>query len=106
MTNEYGVKLDSNGYAPSIYDGLLDRCVWCGRTDRALQRHEVYHGAGRDKSKRLGLWVTLCDLCHDQLHHKGGGIDAVLKEDMQRRAMEEYGWSEGDFRRRFGKSYL
>lgn len=55
--NEYGEKLDSNGYAPSI---LHDKpvCLICGRYGTA--RHEVYFGSAyRAKSKRLGLWVTL-----------------------------------------------
>lgn len=55
--NEYGEKLDSNGYAPSI---LHDKpvCLICGRYGTA--RHEVYFGSAyRAKSKRLGLWDTL-----------------------------------------------
>lgn len=51
--NEYGEKLDSNGYAPSI---LHDKpvCLICGRYGTA--RHEVYFGSAyRAKSKRLGL---------------------------------------------------
>lgn len=61
--NEYGEKLDSNGYAPSI---LHDKpvCLICGRYGTA--RHEVYFGSAyRAKSKRLGLWVTL-SLCSFQ----------------------------------------
>ena len=53
--NEYGEKLDSNGYAPSI---LHDKpvCLICGRYGTA--RHEVYFGSAyRAKSKRLGLWA-------------------------------------------------
>lgn len=40
--NEYGEKLDSNGYAPSI---LHDKpvCLICGRYGTA--RHEVYFGS-------------------------------------------------------------
>ena len=60
--NEYGEKLDSNGYAPSI---LHDKpvCLICGRYGTA--RHEVYFGSAyRAKSKRLGLWVTLCPWRH------------------------------------------
>lgn len=63
--NEYGEKLDSNGYAPSI---LHDKpvCLICGRYGTA--RHEVYFGSVyRAKSKRLGLWVTLCPWCHQFL---------------------------------------
>lgn len=61
--NEYGEKLDSNGYAPSI---LHDKpvCLICGRYGTA--RHEVYFGrAYRAKSKRLGL----CWICSHREHH-------------------------------------
>ena len=105
MTNEYGVRLDKNHYAPSIV-GEQDRCYICGRRDRKLDRHEVWHGPYREKSKRLGCWVQLCDICHDKLHHKGGGLDDELKEKMQRIAMDYYGWTIPEFRDRFGKSRL
>lgn len=49
--NEYGVKLDSNGYAPSILN-QQPTCLICGRYHTA--RHEVFYGPYRDKSKRLG----------------------------------------------------
>lgn len=105
MTNEYGVKLDKNGYAPSVY-GEVERCALCGRTDRVLHRHEAYHGPYRTKSKNLGLWIPLCDLCHEKLHHKGGGYDLLVKSMVQNKAMEHYEWTVEDFRQRFGKSYL
>ena len=68
MTNEYGVKLDSNGYAPSIIHDTT--CCWCCyRSDGDLVRHEVFNGAGlREKSKRLGLCATLCPTCHAAIH--------------------------------------
>lgn len=39
--NEYGVKLDSNGYAPSILN-QQPTCLICGRYHTA--RHEVFYG--------------------------------------------------------------
>lgn len=105
MRNRYGQELDRNGYAPSIV-GEMGRCCLCGRTDRALQRHEVYHGAYRDKSKNLGTWVNICDLCHDRVHHHEASLDRELKEMMQKKAMERYGWSVDEFRAEFGKSYI
>ncbi|MFQ7015043.1 MAG: hypothetical protein ACLRRU_12180 [Faecalibacterium sp.] len=39
--NEYGEKLDSNGYAPSILS-KSPACLICGRYGTA--RHEVYFG--------------------------------------------------------------
>lgn len=53
--NEYGEKLDSNGYAPSI---LHDKpvCLICGRYGTA--RHEVYFGSAYRAKKKL---QGLCD---------------------------------------------
>jgi len=104
MRNEYGAKLDRNNYAPSIaiQDGS---CPICARRSRPLQRHEVFHGAYRDKAKRLGCWLYICDICHDRLHHHDAELDLYLKRLMQRLAMEYYGWSVDEFRQRFGKNY-
>lgn len=104
-TNEYGAKLDKNGYAPSVM-GEMDRCALCGRRDRALQRHECFHGAYREKSKNYGCWILICDLCHEKIHHKGGGMDQLAKTMMQNKAMEFYGWGVDEFRDRFGKNYV
>ena len=62
MTNDYGAPLDSNGYAPSIFE--TDHCLCCflgaSATGANLARHEIFGGPNRQKSKRLGLWVLLC----------------------------------------------
>ena len=84
--NEYGEKLDSNGYAPSI---LHDKpvCLICGRYGTA--RHEVYFGSAyRAKSKRLGLWVTLCPWCHQNgptAIHNNHDADLRLKRWAQKK---------------------
>ena len=104
MTNEYGQILDRNGYAPQIIN-QGSGCYLCRRTDRALHRHEVYHGANRAKSKALGLWVKVCDLCHAEIHQGGHGTDRELKAEFQAIAAVFYGWSDEEFRNRFGKSY-
>lgn len=105
MKNEYGQTLDRNNYAPSIaiQDGC---CPICGRRDRPLQRHEAFHGAYRDKSKRLGCWLYICDLCHDRLHHKDAELDLYVKRLMQTLAMEHYDWTVEQFRKEWGKNYL
>lgn len=104
MTNEYGQTLDRNGYAPQIIR-QCEGCYLCRRTDRPLQRHEVYHGAYRAKSKELGLWIRVCDLCHAEIHRGGNGLDHDLKAEFQAFAAIVYGWREDEFRERFGKSY-
>lgn len=105
MTNEFGEKLDSNGYAPSIMGGRLG-CYLCGfRGD--LARHEVFHGiTNREKSKALGCWVNLCPRCHTRLHQKDPSLDWDLKRHGQVRAMAHYGWSVEEFIERFGRNYV
>ena len=105
MTNEYGETLDRNGYAPSIVQDI-EGCYYCTTRCGKLDRHEIYHGAYRKKSKALGLWVLLCHDCHMTLHHKDAALDALLKRQGQRVAMRHYGWSEDEFRARFGKNYI
>lgn len=93
-------------YSTSIMHQPDGACYICGRTDRALQRHEIFHGANRDRSKQFGLWVNLCYVCHDQLHHVGGGLDHQLKVEGQEAAEIYYGWSNDEFRLIFGRNYL
>lgn len=104
--NEYGERLDSNGYAPSILS-QSPTCLICGRYRTA--RHEVFFGPYRDKSKRLGLWANLCPWCHQNgpnAIHRNHDEDLRLKKWAQKKAMEHYRWPEEKFRQEFGRSYL
>ena len=105
--NEYGAALDRNGYAPSIVPGHGEwQCYGCGRNQN-LERHEIFGGAFRRKSKEYGLWVHLCPRCHregEEAVHRRGGY--WLKADGQFAAMATYGWDTEEWRRRFGKNYL
>lgn len=110
MNNEYGVKLDRNGYAPSIVQQDDYGCFICDFNYDKLDRHEIFFGAYRQKSKHLGLWVLLC---HNDCHifgkkavHNNRENRLVLKRVGQRAAMEHYNWTTADFIREFGKNYL
>ena len=106
--NEYGHPLDSNGYSPSLLNKTDCSCYVCGQ-EGVLARHEPIGGPFRQKSKRLGLWVSICPACHELAHGSGIMANAValqLKQDAQRTAMEEYGWSTEEFIQQFGKNYL
>lgn len=112
MKNEYGVKLDRNGYAPSVLGSGSTRfgtCRICGRLCYT-ERHEVFFGiANRERSKRLGLWVTLCDRCHrtgKRAVHNNRGADLGLKASAQIMAMNRYGWTLTEFMDRFGRSWI
>ena len=102
------MKLDRNGYAPSILQEG-DYCFLCGRMDRKLDRHEVFPGPFRYKSKMYGLWLNLCHYpCHEGPDgaHASREVSRYLKAYAQGKAMETYGWTEQQFRERFGKNYL
>lgn len=104
MTNDYGVQLDRNGYAPTIMQ-RAERCYMCCKTG-ILQRHEIYGNAYRDKSKAFGLWVWLCPECHHTVHFKHAEQKMWLREQGQITAQKRYGWSDNEFREKFGKGYL
>lgn len=106
--------MDKSGYAPSIMQDTVFEpfCYLCGANGAIdkLDRHEIFGGPYREKSKRLGLWVLLC---HNDCHifgplsaHNNASTALRLKQEAQRRAMEAYGWSIEDFIREFGKNYL
>lgn len=56
--NEYGTKLDKNGYAPSLFVHESFCCFRCHRFGDTA-RHEIYGGALRSKSKQYGLWINV-----------------------------------------------
>ena len=95
-------------YAPSLIQED-DSCYLCGRRDRKLDRHEIFPGPFRDKSKKYGLWVLVCNEdCHEGKYgaQYNRAVRKRLSQIAQRRAMEVYGWSTADFIREFGKNWL
>lgn len=87
-------------------------CFLCGRNgaEDPLDRHHIFGGAYRDKSEKYGLVV---DLCHNRCHifskmavHKSAKTMRQLRRYGQLMAMKEQGWTEEEFIREFGKSYL
>lgn len=112
MINEYGSILDRNGYSASIVQNDLSICFNHCKSPCSgpLNRHEVFGGPFRQKSKRLGLWVCLCHYEHHQFGpqsvHNNAQAAFDLKKRAQLAAMETYGWSKEDFIREFGRNYL
>lgn len=78
----------------SIMTDDMTVCYVCGR--RSDEIHHVFHGADKKMSERLGCMVPLCRDCHNRVHHVGGELDRILKQDAQR----EY------LRRTFGRCYV
>ena len=106
--NEYGTRLDRNGYAPSVVESDQTRCMLCGKRNCKMDRHEPFNGPLREKSKRLGMWVLICHECHQGTDgaHSSGSKARKLKAITQYSAMKHYGWSMQDWHRMFGKSFL
>ena len=100
--------LDRNGYAPSIIPFHSETQCWlCEGNGRGkMDRHEVFFGSNRRKSKRLGLWVHLCHECHVYGVHLHREDDLLLKVEGQHCAMKKYGWTKEQFIAEFGKNYI
>lgn len=106
--NEFGAPLDKNGYAPSILTTEQDKCYLCENCTHT-ERHEIFGGANRTKSKALGLWVNLCPACHrtgKYSAHLNAWVAKRLKLQAQLEAEDAYGWNQDEFRKRFGKNYV
>lgn len=100
--------MDRNGYNTSLLQTDLTRCFLCGRRDRKLDRHEVWGGAYREKSKATGMWVMLC---HEDCHEGRKGVHqnperAHELRQLGQMALMENGWTVEDVRREFGKNYI
>ena len=83
-------------------------CYLCG-CKLWIEEHHVYGGANRQISEKYGLKVNLCHYCHNEPPlgvHYNARKNLKLKADVQKKAMEHYGWSVDDFRSIFGKNYL
>lgn len=108
--NEYGAPIDRNGYAPSILQDDENACFICFSCAEKLDRHEVFGGPNREKSKRLGLWVSLCHWTHHVFGrdsvHQNAQTNRAVKQFAQKAAMDKYGWTKDDFIRELGRNYL
>lgn len=77
-----------------------------------LERHEIFFGKNRKKSIEDGLVVFLTPEQHrgyNGVHGSGkNGIafNKKLKKLGQKTAMNYYGWTDEEFRKRYGKNYL
>lgn len=81
------------GYTSIMTDEYFT-CYVCGRP--ASEWHHVMHGADKKLSETMGLMVPLCRECHNKVHHQGGELDRILKQDAQRAFIRKY----------LGKCYL
>lgn len=84
-------------------------CV-AGTAHRTRWSATTFSGAFRGKSEKYGAVVWLCgDRCHrngKSAVHRNGDQMRRLRRYGQLTIMKSEGWTEDDFRREFGKSYL
>ena len=81
------------GYTSIMTDDFVT-CYWCGK--RADEIHHIRHGADKKLSEKYGLMVPLCRECHNKVHHVGGELDLMLKQEADRAFIRHY----------LGKCYL
>ena len=87
-------------------------CYLCGRNSNfePLDEHHVYGGSNRQLSEIYGLKVYLhhysCHIFGKNAVHNNAKKCNELRADVQRKAMEHYGWTVGEFIKLFGKNYL
>ena len=96
----------------SILQNGRARCYLCGlppMVGDTLECHHVFGGALRKRSEEYGLKVYL----HGKQCHRDGPFAVhrcaetrrALQAEAQRLAMEAYGWTPEDWRKRFYKNY-
>lgn len=95
----------------SIIQKDKTHCFLCGMNTNLepLDCHHVFGGPNRNKSEKYGLKVYIhhnkCHIFGKDSVHKNAQVDKALKEVVQIKAMQYYGWSVEDFIRIFGKNY-
>ena len=100
--------MDRNGYNPSIIHQGDIECYLCG-VPFPLERHEIFGAFNRQKSKRDGLWVSLCPICHrtgKQSVHNSSHTAKQLKARAEFAWCEKNGKTPDDFIKEFGRNYL
>lgn len=96
----------------SIITDDKTHCFLCGKNGNSdrLERHHIYGGINRNNSEKYGLVVYLCgNECHrcgKNSVHMNKISRLILQRLSQEIAMRHYKWTESDFIRIFGKSYL
>lgn len=84
-------------------------CYITGSTQN-LHEHHVFFGSGKRKlSEKYGLKIWLRADWHNMADygvHFDKALDNKIKAEAQRKAMEHYNWTEDDFIKRIGRSYI
>ncbi len=80
-------------------------CYLC-RTEKDLTTHHMIEGTGRRVlSEKYGLKIYLCHNCHRRVQTHEEEMK-VLRKIAQLRAMSHYKWTDEDFIKIFGRSFI
>ena len=80
-----------------------ERCHRCG-VEGQLAHHHLIGGSYRKKADRLGLVVSLCPKCHE-IAHKNASVNRQMRRYAEL-LMLQRGWTEEQWIKEFGKTYL
>lgn len=95
-----------------LHNKADDRCYLCGRRGTSLDpldEHHVFGGPYRKASERYGLKVYVhhntCHIFGKKAVHNDAGVNNELKAEVQKIAMDHYGWTKEEFIALFGRNY-
>lgn len=80
------------------------RCYLCGRL-YPLDPHHVFAGARKKQSDKDGAIVWLCRKCHRKVQENADEM-LSLQRHIQKRMMDELGWTEEEFIEKYGRSFI
>ena len=87
-----------------------ERECYITQSTTRLHKHHIFGGtANRRLSEEFGLWIWLRADWHvgtPYSIHNNPMLMKRIQREGQLKAMECYGWSEADFRKVFGRSFL
>ena len=95
-----------------LHDKSSNICYLCGRRGTSmdpLDEHHVFSGPFRQNSEKYGLKVYLhhssCHIFGKHAVHNDAERNKELKSEVQRIAMERYGWTKDEWIALFGRNY-
>lgn len=101
------MKLDRNGYRPSLFNTEDGFCYIHKADCVTTVRHEIFGGPYRQISKKYGLWINVCPECHNigsHSIHSNPENYTFLKVKAQILFEQEY--TDEDFITIFGRNYV
>lgn len=95
-----------------LHDKSDHKCYLCGRHETSmdpLDEHHVFGGPYRKLSEKYGLKVYIhhraCHIFDRRAIHNDAERNSELKAEVQKIAMEYYGWTKEEWIALFGRNY-